>query len=361
MSKKSFRVITRLDIKGGNVIKGIQFECLRVMGLPLELANNYYLEGADEIIYIDTVANLYARSKLVEIVKKTSAKIHIPLTAAGGIRTLRDIEDILSAGADKVAINTAATRNPKLLYEASKVFGSQSIVSSIEAKKVKTKKWEAYIDSGREKTNLDVIEWVQKVQDLGVGEILLTSVDRDGTESGLDEELIDEVSKKTNVSLIASGGIGKPEHFQNCIKNFKVDGVAAGSIFHYNKFSINQIKNYLLNDKNIIIRTIKTASAKKNEIKNKYGANDYNKYSFNQMRDEKLKVKDIGITKALDNKKKIFDVGVINYGVNNLQSVNKAFEKNSIRSSWVDTPEQIMQSKALVLPGIGAFEYGMKG
>ena len=259
------------------------------------------------------------------------------------------------------SINTAATKNPKLLQEASKVFGSQCIVSSIEAKKVNTKKWEAYIDNGREKTNLDVIKWVKQVQDLGVGEILLTSVDKDGTESGLDEELIDEVSNRTNVSLIVSGGIGKPEHFQNCIKNFKVDGAAAGSIFHYNKFSIDQIKKNLLNDKNIIIRTIKITSSKKNGLEKKYDVSDYNKYSFNQMRDNKLKVKDIGIIKALDKTKKDFDVGVINYGINNLQSVNKALEKISIRSSWVDTSEQIMQSKALVLPGIGAFEHGMRG
>ena len=202
---KNLRIISRLDIKGGNVIKGIQFECLRVMGLPLELANYYYLQGADEIMYIDTVANLYGRSKIVEIVKQTSAKIHIPLTAAGGVSKLSDIEDLLNAGADKVAINTAATKNPNFLKEASKIFGSQCIVSSIEAKKVKDNKWEAYVDSGRERTGLDVIDWSQKVQQLGIGEILLTSVDKDGTESGLDKELINEVSKKTNVSLSKVG------------------------------------------------------------------------------------------------------------------------------------------------------------
>jgi len=361
MNKKNLRIISRLDIKGGNVIKGIQFECLRVMGLPLDLANYYYLQGADEIMYIDTVANLYGRSKIVEIVKQTSAKIHIPLTVAGGVRKLSDIEDLLNAGADKVAINTAATKNPNILKEASKIFGSQCIVSSIEAKKIKDNKWEAYVDSGREKTGLDIIDWSQKVQELGVGEILLTSVDKDGTESGLDKELINEVSKKTNVSLIVSGGIGKLEDYKTCVKNIKVDGIAAGSIFHYNKFTINDIKKYLLDNKNVNIRTIKATSSKKTNTQNEYDINNYNKYSFNQMKDKKLKVKDIRISKALDKKKEFFDIGVINYGINNLQSVNKAFENISAKSSWVDSAEQIMQSKALVLPGIGAFEYGMKG
>jgi len=362
MPTKNLRIISRLDIKGGNVIKGIQFECLRVMGLPLELANNYYLGGADEIIYIDTVANLYGRSKLVEIVKQTSAKIHIPLIVAGGVRNLKDIEDILKAGADKVAINTAATKNPNLLREASQVFGSQCIVSSIETKKINTKKWEAYVDNGREKTNLDVIDWTKKVQDLGVGEILLTSVDRDGTESGLDEELIEEVSKKTRVSLIVSGGIGKPEDYLNCIKKYKVDGVAAGTIFHYNKFTINHIKEFLLqNNEKINMRITKTKLKVNTDAKKKYDIDDYNKYSFNQMRNEKLKVKNVRIPKALDKNEKDFEIGVINYGINNLQSVKKAFERISVRSKWIDTPEEVIKSKALVLPGIGTFEYGMKG
>ena len=333
MSNKNLRIISRLDIKGGNVIKGIQFECLRVMGLPLELAYNYYLDGADEVIYIDTVANLYGRNKLVEIVKQTSAKIHIPLIVAGGIRSLKDVEDILNAGADKVAINTAATRNPSLLKEASKVFGSQCIVSSIEAKKIDAKKWEAYVDNGREKTNIDVIDWSKKVQDLGAGEILLASVDRDGTESGLDEDLIEEVSKNTQVSLIASGGIGKPEDYLNCIKKNQVDGIAAGTIFHYNKFTISQIKEFLLkNNQKINMRVTKTKLKVKTDSKKKYDIDDYNKYSFNQMRSEKLKVKNVMISKALEKNQKDFEVGVINFGINNLQSVNKAFERISVRS-----------------------------
>ena len=362
MQNTNIRVIARLDIKGWNVIKGIQFECLRVMGLPLELANDYYLQGADEIIYLDTVANLYGRSKVVEIVKQTSAKIHIPLLAGGGVRNLKDIEDLLNAGADKVAINTAATKNPNLIYEASKVFGSQCIVSSIEAKKVKTKKWEVYVDNGREKTGLDVLNWVQKAQDLGAGEILITSVDKDGTETGLEENLIGEVSKKADVPLIVCGGIGKPDDYLNCIKKFKVDGIAAATIFHYNKFTINQVKQFLLtNNQNINMRSTKVNLDRKIDKKKNYDIGDYNKYSFNQMKDKKLKVKNIRILKALDRTNKDFDVGVINYGINNLQSVNRAFEGISVKSSWIDTPEQVIQSKALVLPGIGAFQHGMKG
>ena len=149
--------------------------------------------------------------------------------------------------------------------------------------KIKDNKWEAYVDSGREKTGLDIIDWSQKVQELGVGEILLTSVDKDGTESGLDKELINEVSKKTNVSLIVSGGIGKPEDYKTCVKNIKVDGIAAGSIFHYNKFTISDIKKYLLDNKNVNIRTIKATSSKKTNTQNEYDINNYNKYSFNSI------------------------------------------------------------------------------
>ena len=247
MSNKNLRIISRLDIKGGNVIKGIQFECLRVMGLPLELAYNYYLDGADEVIYIDTVANLYGRNKLVEIVKQTSAKIHIPLIVAGGIRSLKDVEDILNAGADKVAINTAAVKRPDFLTEIAEAYGSQATVLSVEAKRHSSEtRWEAYVDNGREKTGLDVIDWVTRAEKLGAGEILLTSVDQEGMQSGYDVELVHAVSLAVNIPIIASGGMGKPEHLSTVIKDGGASAVAVAHVLHYGDYSISELKDHLI-------------------------------------------------------------------------------------------------------------------
>ncbi len=182
---KKVRIIARLDVKGQNVIKGVHLECLRVIGKPGELAEKYYLEGADELLYIDIVASLYRRDNLLNIVNQASDKIFIPFTVGGGIRTLEDIKEFLKAGADKVAINTAATKDPNLLAKAARMFGSQCIVLSIEAKFRNDNKWEAFTDNGREKTGLDVVEWAKQGEELGAGEILLTSIDQEGTKKGL--------------------------------------------------------------------------------------------------------------------------------------------------------------------------------
>jgi len=247
------RIIARLDVKGPNVIKGVNLECLRVVGKPGELTEKYYLQGADELIYIDIVASLYGRQNLLNIVHQASDKIFIPFTVGGGIRSIDDIRQFLKAGADKVAINTAATKNPELIREAAKTFGSQCIVSSIEAKKIAEGKWEAYTDNGREKTGLDVIEWAKKVEELGAGEILLTSIDQEGTKKGFDLELVKQVAKVTNIPLVVSGGAGNPEHLAKVIEEGQVDGVTVSSLLHYNLTNIPAIKEYL-KMKNIGVR-----------------------------------------------------------------------------------------------------------
>ena len=240
------RLIARLDVKGPDVIKGVHLECLRIVGKPAFLARKYYLNGADELLYIDTVASLYGRQNLLDIVNETSDKIFIPFTVGGGIRTLEDIKEFLKAGADKVAINTVATKNPELIKEAAKMFGSQCIVGSIEAKKIGDNKWEAYTDNGREKTGLDVVEWAKKLEGLGAGEILLTSIDAEGTKNGFDLALIKEVSEAISIPLIASGGAGTLEHIKECITQCNVNAVAVASVLHYNTLSINKIKKYLM-------------------------------------------------------------------------------------------------------------------
>ena len=243
MSK--IRIIPRLDVKGPNVIKGVHLECLRVVGNPAALAEKYYLDGADELIYIDIVASLYGRQNLLNIVNQTSDKIFIPFTVGGGVRRLKDIQEFLKAGADKVAINTAATKNPKLIKDAAEMFGSQCIVGSIESKKIGTNKWEVYTDNGREKTGMEVIKWVKKLEELGAGEILLTSIDTEGTKKGYDLDLINEVSKVVSIPLIVSGGAGTVDHIDECAKKCDVSGMAVASMLHYNLSTIKTIKEYL--------------------------------------------------------------------------------------------------------------------
>ncbi len=240
------RIIARLDVKGPNVIKGVHLECLRIVGKPNPLAEKYYLEGTDELVYMDIVASLYQRSNLLNIVNQTSDNIFIPLTVGGGIRSTENIKAFLKAGADKVAMNTAITKNPKLITEAAKIFGSQCIVVSIEATKVGEGKWENYTDNGREKTGLDVVEWAKEAEQLGAGEILLTSIDREGTMKGFDLELAKRVSEAVSIPIIASGGAGSVDDIARCIKESGCDGVAVASLLHYGKMSIGEIKDGLL-------------------------------------------------------------------------------------------------------------------
>lgn len=233
-NKKSIRIIPRLDIKGPNVVKGIQMEGLRVIGRPELFANQYYLQGADEIIYIDTVASLYQRNNLESIISRAAEQIFLPLTVGGGIRSTEDVRKILRAGADKVAINTALFENPNLISDSANAFGSSCVVVSIQAKKNPDGRYECMKDNARERTGVDVLEWAQKVEKLGAGEILITSVDRDGTGKGFDIDLLKEISSATSIPVIASGGAGKPDHVCDIIEKADVDAVALASILHFN-------------------------------------------------------------------------------------------------------------------------------
>jgi len=238
----NIRLIARLDIKGPNLIKGIHLEGLRVVGDPQEYARRYYEAGADELVYMDIVASLYGRNNLTEIVKRAAQDIFIPMTVGGGVRSVDDAKQLLRAGADKIAVNTAAIARPELITEISRRFGSQCMVLSIEAKQVGENKWEAYTDNGRERTGVDVVEWAIKGCGLGAGEILLTSVDREGTRKGFDVALVRAVATAVPIPVIASGGMGTTEHLVEVIKIGEADAVAMADVLHYNRISMSQIR-----------------------------------------------------------------------------------------------------------------------
>lgn len=253
---KKVRLIARLDIKGPNLIKGIHLEGLRVIGSPNEYALKYYEQGADELIYIDTVASLYGRNHLGEIIKDAAKNIFIPMTVGGGIRSIEDATEILRSGADKVAINTAAVADPKIISKLAQKFGSQCVVLSIEAKRNSAGKWEVLTENGRERTGLDVFEWALNGAQLGAGEILLTSVDMDGTKRGFDYELIESISHQVDVPVIASGGMGEIDHAIEAIEKGSADAIAMASVLHYGNTSISEVRQELLK-RNIEVRKFK--------------------------------------------------------------------------------------------------------
>jgi cyclase len=236
---KTIRIIPRLDIKGPNLVKGIHLEGLRALGQPSDFAKFYYEQGADEILFMDVVASLYERNSLHEIISETAKSVFIPITVGGGIRSIQDIKNILRCGADKVAINTAAIKNPQFIYEASREFGSSTIVVAIEAIKDSKGKYFAFIDNGREFTGIEISEWAKKVESLGCGEIIITSVDREGTGKGFDSELCQLVMDSVSIPVIAHGGAGRKEDVIEILKNNIVDSVSIASLFHYE--SINFI------------------------------------------------------------------------------------------------------------------------
>ncbi|KTC91649.1 imidazole glycerol phosphate synthase cyclase subunit [Fluoribacter dumoffii] len=240
------RLIARLDIKGANLIKGVHLEGLRVIGNPNAFAMHYYATGADELLYMDAVASLYGRNNLSEIVKATAKNVFIPITVGGGIRTIEDVKHLLRSGADKVAINTAATKNPSLITEVSRRFGSQCMVLSIEAKKTGPQSWEAMTDNGREHTGMDVIDWARRGQELGAGEILLTSIDQEGTRKGFDIDLVRQVSNAVTIPVIASGGMGKIEDLLSVVTAGQADAVAMADVLHYKRYAIPDIKKAAL-------------------------------------------------------------------------------------------------------------------
>lgn len=236
------RLIPRLDVKGKNLIKGIHLEGLRVIGDPQEYARKYYEQGADELLYVDVVASLYGRNSLHDIVRRAAQDVFVPLTVTGGIRSVDDVREILRAGADKVGINTAATKRPELIREVAHKFGTQCMVLSIEAKRVAPGRWEAYTDNGREPTGLDVVEWAQQAVELGAGEILLTSIDQEGTREGFDTALVAAVTSAVLVPVVASGGMGSVDDLVDVVKNGHADAVAMADALHYNRLSLKQVR-----------------------------------------------------------------------------------------------------------------------
>ena len=318
------RLIARLDVKGAKLIKGIRFEGLKVVGDSCDAAINYYRNGVDEILYIDSVASLYGRNSLTEILKKTSNSIFIPITAGGGIRSVSDGAKLLAAGADKIAINTALIQNPNLINELAKEFGSQCVVVSIQARNsFSNEEWECLTEGGREKSNLTVIDWIKKVQDLGAGEILLTSVDQDGTCKGPDQKLIDAASKVSKIPLVVGGGISKIDEIKNCFKRKNITGVSLAAALHYNKIDVLDAKNNLINS-NFVVRSPVT------KIENS------NKDNLGSLR-----------------------VGIVDYGMGNQQSLINALKELGIDTVLTRSKKELLNTNLIALPGVGSFPNGM--
>lgn len=238
------RIIPCLDVKDGRVVKGVKFVNLRDAGDPVRNAAFYEKEGADELVFLDITASFEDRDIMLDVVRRTAEQIFMPLTVGGGIRDIGDIRNLLNAGADKVSINTAAVKNPELISKASRRFGNQCIVVAIDAKR-KGRSWEVYINGGRTPTGKNAVRWAKEVESKGAGEILLTSMDCDGTKKGYDLELTRRVSEAVKIPVISSGGAGKLEHLYEALTKGKADAVLAASIFHYREFSIKETKEYL--------------------------------------------------------------------------------------------------------------------
>ena len=247
------RIIPCLDVDKGRVVKGTNFLELVDAGDPIEQAKFYDREGADELIFLDITASSDNRSTMIDVVRRTAEEVSMPFTIGGGIRTTNDIREMLRSGADKVSINTAAVKNPQIINDGAENFGVQCIVVAIDAKKVIDNKWKVFIHGGRTETELDVIEWAQECEERGAGEIMLTSMDRDGTKDGYDIALLKKVTSAVRIPVIASGGAGTLEHLYDAFNDANVDAVLAASIFHFRQFTIKQAKDFL-RSKNILVR-----------------------------------------------------------------------------------------------------------
>jgi len=241
----SVRIIPCLDVHDGRVVKGIKFQELRDAGDPVAIAAAYEAQGADELVFLDITASSDGRKTMVDVVERTADQVFMPLTVGGGLRTLEDIRTMLNAGADKVSLNTSAVQNPDLILQASKKFGSQCIVVAIDAKRVGKNHWEVFTHGGRNSTGMDVLAWAKKIQDYGAGEILLTSMDADGTAAGYDVQLCLRVAEMVELPVIASGGAGKLEHLADVVQNGRASAVLAASIFHFGTYTVRQAKEYL--------------------------------------------------------------------------------------------------------------------
>ncbi len=254
----NIRLIARLDIKGPNLIKGVHLEGLRIIGDPQTYSNRYYQQGVDELIYMDSVASLYGRNHLSEIIKDAAKNIFVPLTVGGGIRSVEDVAEVLRLGADKVAVNTAAVAKPELINQVARTFGNQCMILSVEAKQSSDQAWEVLTENGRERSGRDVVRWVREAVDRGAGEILLTSVDREGTRNGFDLNLLRAVTHAVTVPVIVSGGMGKPEDAIDAVNKGGADAVAMADILHYERATIGDVRK-LCRSAGLNVRTYEPA------------------------------------------------------------------------------------------------------
>ena len=320
------RLVARLDIKGNMLIKGIRFEGLRVVGESTNYAKKYARSGVDELLYIDVVASLYGRNGLAEILKNISKEVFIPITAGGGIRSIKDAEKLLSAGADKVAINSAALKNPNLINELSRAFGRQCVVASIQARKMPDNgMWEALGNGGRERSDKKIQSWINELEDRGAGEILLTSIYKDGTLSGFDSELIEEIPKNLKIPLIYGGGIFSHEDIKDCLKKPNISAVSIGKALHYNKIKLDKFKN--AEHKNLDLRKI--------DLKKEFKIN-----------------KIVG--------QNVNNIAIIDYGMGNTQSLKNALDFLGFKSFLTNNINELDKSSLIALPGVGAFPEGVQ-
>ncbi|NQV76095.1 MAG: imidazole glycerol phosphate synthase subunit HisF [Bacteroidetes bacterium] len=283
------RIIPRLDIKGPNLVKGIHLEGLRVLGKPERYAKYYYENGADELFFQDTVASLYERNSLHDIISKTAKEIFIPLTVGGGIRSIDNIKSVLRAGADKVSINTAAIRRPEFIREAALSFGSSTIVVTIEAIKESAGNFFVYTDSGREHTGIEVLDWAKQVEELGAGELIITSVDKEGTGEGFDIDLINKISRAVSIPVIAHGGLGKPSDAVKVVKEGDVDAISMASVLHYDYITKQRHNDEFEEEGNISFLK---------------SGNIYGKITPSTIQDIKLAMHDAGIPVRLNSKRR---------------------------------------------------------
>lgn len=323
------RLIARLDIKGNRLIKGIRFEGLRVLGDPRDAALRYAKAGADELLYIDAVASLYGRNGLADLLRSTSREVFIPITAGGGVRSVADAATLLAAGADKIAVNTAALQRPELITELAESFGKQCVVASIQARRTGPGAWEAMAEAGRERSGRDVLSWVEEVQQLGAGELLLTSVDQDGTCAGPDQPLLAAVADKARVPMVLGGGFAAADHVLAAFHQPRLSAVCLGAALHYQRLELSALKHEL------------AAAALSLPLRLPPTADD--------QIPQPTKAQPLAEVR----------IGVIDYGMGNQQSLINALEMLGAEALLSDQPAQLSACNVLALPGVGAFPQGM--
>lgn len=362
---RPIRIIPKLEIKGPNLVKGVHLEGLRVLGRPEDFAYQYYRDGADELVYMDIVASLYRRNNLLDIVRRTAEKIFIPLTVGGGIRSVDDVRNIMRAGADKVAINTAALQDPDLIKECAERFGSQCTVVSIEARKKRNGVYEAFTDNGRQETGVDVFKWAYQAYRLGAGELLITSIDRDSTGEGYDLELMSKIAEIVPIPVIACGGAGRAEDFMEVIRHSRVSAVSAASVFHYNKIEKDPVPGAFEEGN---IEFLKKYIAAGNHV--------FQRIQPLSIPDLKASLRSSGavsLRPALSDdaigpgegtsvrRDESSFVVVVDFGCGNLFSISNVLQRMGVRFTVSDRPEMVAQADRLILPGVGSFEGGMAG